>query len=177
MSITFKCKCGKEFTVKDELAGKKGTCKYCGRKGVIPATVATDTPTKILIPVINPKKVAENPDPLRWDVNHAADLRHFAKETNMKLTICPDCGSQVSTAAAACPKCGRPMAATASVQAPVGHRCRHCGGSNIGKTRGLQGVGEVFTFVILFFLGIIPGIIYYIYVESVPYCSGCGKRA
>ena len=31
-------------------------------------------------------------------------------------------------------------------------------------------------FIILFFLFIIPGIIYYIYMESVPYCSGCGRR-
>jgi hypothetical protein len=23
---------------------------------------------------------------------------------------------------------------------------------------------------------LIPGIIYYIYMESVPYCSGCGRR-
>lgn len=27
----------------------------------------------------------------------------------MSLTICPDCGNEVSTAAVACPKCGRPM--------------------------------------------------------------------
>lgn len=27
----------------------------------------------------------------------------------MSLIICPDCGSEVSTAAVACPKCGRPM--------------------------------------------------------------------
>lgn len=93
----------------------------------------------------------------------------------MPLTTCPDCGAQVSTAAAACPKCGRPMSSPTSQQ-PHGKRCRHCGSRNVGKTRGLQGFGEVFTFFVLFALGMIPGIVYYIYMESVPYCSGCGKR-
>jgi len=42
--------------------------------------------------------------------------------------------------------------------------------------RGLQGIAEVSIAVVLFFFLILPGIIYYIYIESVPYCSGCGKR-
>ncbi|HEY8132187.1 MAG TPA: zinc-ribbon domain-containing protein, partial [Thermoanaerobaculia bacterium] len=31
----------------------------------------------------------------------------------MALVKCPDCGRDVSTAAATCPQCGRPMAAVA----------------------------------------------------------------
>jgi hypothetical protein len=46
----------------------------------------------------------------------------------------------------------------------------------VGKVRGLQGVGEVLTAAILVVALLIPGIIYYIYMESVPYCSGCGRR-
>ncbi len=57
-----------------------------------------------------------------------------------------------------------------------GRACPHCGSNQVGKVRGLQGVGEVFTAVILLFLCLIPGIVYYIYMESVPYCSGCGRR-
>src|SRR5437867_1919166 len=40
----------------------------------------------------------------------------------MALVKCPDCGRDVSTAAAACPQCGRPMAAVAppQPQAPSG---------------------------------------------------------
>ena len=40
----------------------------------------------------------------------------------------------------------------------------------------MQGIGEVFTVVILLLLGILPGLTYYIYLESQPYCSGCGRR-
>jgi len=57
-----------------------------------------------------------------------------------------------------------------------GRACPYCGSHSVGKVRGLQGVGEVFLALILFFLCLIPGIIYYIYMESVPYCSGCGRR-
>ena len=58
----------------------------------------------------------------------------------------------------------------------AGSTCRHCGSHSVGKVRGLQGVGEVFVAAILIFLFIIPGIIFYIYMESGPYCSGCGRR-
>jgi hypothetical protein len=62
------------------------------------------------------------------------------------------------------------------VASPGGRVCPHCGSHQVGKVRGLQGFGEVMICIILFFLGIVPGIIYYIYMESVPYCSGCGRR-
>ena len=106
----------------------------------------------------------------------APEACRSAMEKAMALTTCPDCDSQISTAAVTCPKCGRPMA-TDTTQLSGGRRCKRCGSSNVGKVRGLQGFGEVLAFLILFCLGIIPGLIYYICVESVPYCSGCGKRA
>ena len=61
------------------------------------------------------------------------------------------------------------------VQSVGGRVCPHCGSHSVAKIRGLQG-GEVFVAILLFFFFIIPGIIYYIYIESVPYCSGCGRR-
>jgi DNA-directed RNA polymerase subunit RPC12/RpoP len=57
-----------------------------------------------------------------------------------------------------------------------GIACPHCGSHSVGKVRGLQGFGEVSIDLILCFLCLIPGIVYYIYMESVPYCSGCGRR-
>jgi hypothetical protein len=60
--------------------------------------------------------------------------------------------------------------------APSGRKCPHCGSHQVGKVRGLQGFGEVVIFIILFCCFLIPGFIYYIYIESVPYCSGCGRR-
>jgi hypothetical protein len=55
--------------------------------------------------------------------------------------------------------------------------CPHCGSHSVGKVRGLHGIGEGFICFFLLFLFFIPAIIYYIYMESVPYCSGCGRRA
>lgn len=95
----------------------------------------------------------------------------------MPLVACPDCGKQVSTEAAACPGCGRPMKALPShrVGAP-GRACPYCGAHTVGKVRGLQGVLEVLMAMVLFAAFIIPGLAYYIYLGSVPYCSGCGRR-
>jgi len=58
----------------------------------------------------------------------------------------------------------------------AGHRCPSCGSNHVGKVRGLQGIGEVFVCGVLILLLVIPGIIYYVYIESIPYCSGCGSR-
>jgi len=119
------------------------------------------------------------------------------ENTPSKLVDCPDCGQQVSRRAPSCPHCGSPLNSTTpparktlgdrpipnttipvsrTRQHPHGKSCQLCGSNNVGKVRGLQGFGEVLTFLVLFCLGMIPGIVYYIYNESRPYCSGCGKR-
>ncbi len=36
MAIEFRCACGKEYKVKDSLAGRRGTCKECGSEIVVP---------------------------------------------------------------------------------------------------------------------------------------------
>ncbi|MEW5918038.1 MAG: LITAF-like zinc ribbon domain-containing protein [Gemmatimonadota bacterium] len=69
----------------------------------------------------------------------------------------------------------RPHSASKAT-APAGKSCPHCGSQAIGKVRGLQGVGEVLIAMILLCLFIVPGVLYYVYQESVPYCSGCGRR-
>ncbi len=94
----------------------------------------------------------------------------------MPLISCPDCGKQVSSEAPTCPSCGRPIKQSSPGTHAVSEArvCPYCGAQEVGKVRGLQGVGEVLLAVILFFAFLLPGIIYYIYMESVPYCSGCG---
>jgi hypothetical protein len=57
-----------------------------------------------------------------------------------------------------------------------GKVCPYCRSHQVGKVRGVQGFEEVITCMILFALFIIPGVIYYVYMESIPYCSGCGRR-
>ena len=96
----------------------------------------------------------------------------------MGLTSCPDCGKSISTEAPACPNCGRPLkAATTWNPVPSGSTCPHCGETNsVAKVRGLQGLGEVLLMLVLVCLFVIPGIVYYAYIESVPYCSACGRR-
>lgn len=96
----------------------------------------------------------------------------------MAVVNCPDCGREISDAAPACVGCGRPMTTpVAQPASAVGPVCKRCGSDRVGKVRGLQGVGELAIFLVLFVLGVIPGIIYYVWQESVPYCSGCGRRA
>ena len=90
----------------------------------------------------------------------------------MSLVECPDCGKRVSSEAAACPECGRPMKAAPD----TGTQCPYCDAYGVSKVRGLQGGSEVATALALCLLLLIPGIVYYIYIESIPYCSGCGRR-
>jgi NADH pyrophosphatase NudC (nudix superfamily) len=54
--------------------------------------------------------------------------------------------------------------------------CPHCGSHSVGKARGLQGIREVLTALVLMFPLVVPGLVYYIWQESVPYCAGCGHR-
>jgi hypothetical protein len=91
---------------------------------------------------------------------------------------CTDCGKQVSSEAPTCSCCSRPIKQSSpSTSAVSGARVYpHCGAQAIGKVRGLQRVGEVLLAIILSIAFLIPRIIYYIYMESVPYCSGCGRR-
>jgi predicted RNA-binding Zn-ribbon protein involved in translation (DUF1610 family) len=92
-----------------------------------------------------------------------------------ELTKCKGCGRDISTKASSCPHCGCLLHGTLP-QHQERMACPHCGSHAVGKVRGLQGIGEVFLCIVLFFLFLVPGLIYYIYMESVPYCSGCGRR-
>lgn len=54
--------------------------------------------------------------------------------------------------------------------------CPRCGNTQGVTGRGLRGPGEVVVFVLLFALGLLPGVIYYIVRESRPFCPACGAR-
>jgi len=72
----------------------------------------------------------------------------------------------------------QPPLPTPTVASPtsVGRKCPHCGSYGVGTVRGLQGFSEIMTFLVLFLFLMLPAVIYYIYMESLPYCSGCGRR-
>jgi uncharacterized membrane protein YvbJ len=96
----------------------------------------------------------------------------------MGLIPCPDCGKQVSERAVACPECGRPFPAAESVTASVttGPTCRHCRQTGVARVRGLHGGAEVVVCLVLCLAGLLPGVVYYVYRESRPYCPHCGRR-
>lgn len=72
----------------------------------------------------------------------------------MALIKCPDCGADVSDAAAACPKCARPIAAQVMNQAAQARR------SPAAKSKHLSGGSVLFVFI---FLGLV---IYYFANDS-----------
>jgi|APSaa5957512622_1039677.scaffolds.fasta_scaffold375021_1 hypothetical protein len=78
---------------------------------------------------------------------------------------CPECDHETSREATLCPNCGRGVA-----------KCPHCGARNVGRFHGLYGAREVIVTIVLLLLYVVPGIIYYIYIETVPFCPDCRKR-
>jgi predicted RNA-binding Zn-ribbon protein involved in translation (DUF1610 family) len=151
VDITFNCEtCGRQLVIDEADAGTLVDCPKCRRSLLVPG-----------------------------HLKQSDEDATGSQSTASSLTQCPDCGREISKRATACPHCAAPLSPppqSTQLRSQGGMTCPHCGSQSVGKVRGLQGVGEVFIGIILFFLCLIPGIIYYIYMESVPYCSGCGRR-
>ncbi len=54
--------------------------------------------------------------------------------------------------------------------------CPHCGAGSVSRVRGLQGISEVAIAIALLLAFVLPGLIYYIWIESIPVCASCGRR-
>ena len=93
------------------------------------------------------------------------------------FAVCPGCGHEVADPVPTCPRCGSLIAQKhpkpGDVQSPG---CPNCGAHTVGKVRGLHGVKEVMIAVVLLLCFIVPGIIYYIHMKGVLYCTSCGRR-
>jgi predicted RNA-binding Zn-ribbon protein involved in translation (DUF1610 family) len=94
---------------------------------------------------------------------------------------CPFCLAEIPDKAKKCQHCGEWVneeAEKVMVKKPLRGEmeCPYCGEYTVGRIRGLQGFGEVISCMILYMFLIVPGVIYYVYMESVPYCSSCGRR-
>lgn len=151
--IKFACpECLRQLIVDSQAAGRVFNCPQCSKPIRIPRR----------------RNAPSAPQPAqRLEKKHHKD--------------CPYCGEQILMSAIKCKHCGefldgRPRQQAPPAPQPQGRKCPHCGAHGVGKVRGLQGGGEVLLAIILFFMFLIPGIIYYIYMESVPYCSSCGRR-
>ena len=69
-----------------------------------------------------------------------------------------------------------PRPETSAQKAGYGALCPACGTALLPRGRGIHGFSEVLGCVFLLLLYLIPGIIYYIWLESKPYCPNCKRR-
>ncbi|MDA1052927.1 MAG: HEAT repeat domain-containing protein [Planctomycetota bacterium] len=90
MSISFRCRCGKEYQVRDELAGRKASCKKCGEQITIPMPEVTEL---------------EAVDDLFPDLSMVGDSTQAGLPSS-----CPACLAEVPAGLSDCPKCGSSLA-------------------------------------------------------------------
>jgi RNA polymerase sigma factor (sigma-70 family) len=86
---------------------------------------------------------------------------------------CRERRNRVSSPPADCQSAGHILRNLPNESAAL--KCPKCHSKNVKKTRGLHGL-EVIIAMILFIPFVIPGILFYAYVESLPCCSDCGSR-
>lgn len=93
MAIKFSCACGREITVKDELAGKRGKCPACGKIIVVPAAEA---PAPVVeAPVVEPEPAVE-----AGPIESTGDTKtcvHCRKRLPADAVFCVHCGTHLRT--------------------------------------------------------------------------------
>ncbi len=100
MPITFSCSCGREITVKDEFAGKKGKCPACGKIVLVPDTGAPAAPAAPAEPAKEEEAYVERDSALT--MNQPAVEAEVAGETK----TCMHCRKQIAADAVFCIHCG-----------------------------------------------------------------------
>lgn len=138
MSFVVSCRCGKQFKVRDEQAGKKAKCPGCG--------------TPLLLQPSPPPRAQEESDPFAsFDLEAAAAMERDAVvdesappvaapprfapprgggDAGPKLKPCPSCGSMISTFAMRCEHCGASFAGGGTAARPA--RAAGGGQPNVG---------------------------------------------
>lgn len=132
MALLVGCKCGKQFKVKDEHAGRKGRCPACGTQLTVPATRAAErkpatvpTASKLVQPSggLNHKPPMTGPSAVKNSPRAPGNARQQP---------CPSCGRFISTSASICEYCDAPLHKTSKgpdTPSPA-HAFRPSGGSD-----------------------------------------------
>lgn len=100
--ITVKCKCGKAFAAKAELAGKKVKCPGCGDPVVIPAKGGAGKSAK---KSAAPKQAAPAKQP-NAEMAELFDEVGFNPEDGSAAKKCPECRASMRDEAIICIECG-----------------------------------------------------------------------
>ena len=109
MTIAVRCQCGRQFAVKNELAGKRGKCPKCGSIFQIPH--ADSSPPQ---PIPNPPPV---PPPSDMDPDGMGNLGSLLDEEGIGVAgqtpiapgqgkLCPSCRKVVPAQSLLCVECG-----------------------------------------------------------------------
>ena len=109
MTIAVSCQCGQRFSVKEELAGKKGKCPKCGTIFRIPS--ASSSPPPPPLSSVPPPPPASNP------LDDFAGLGSMFDEEGIGVAgrsqvgpgqgkLCPECRKVVPVQALLCVECG-----------------------------------------------------------------------
>ena len=101
MPITFSCSCGKEMTVKDEFAGRKGKCPACGKVMLVPS-LAEDKVTRAAAAAAAP--AAEEPEARQSAFTENQPVVQASVAGGTKT--CMHCRKQLPDDAVFCIHCG-----------------------------------------------------------------------